>query len=195
MKGYYGRHSGTYEHGAIFPEGGGQGTIVEVPGVEIWDVLGSGANGIVFGANDSLGRDVVIKVYPPRVDRAEAVSSYSQARAEAEKISQLKHPGLSTVYSFGRLGQESLYWRETGWPYVVMEYRPGRPLKEVLPLLKGNFAARLSILRQIFDVLAYAESSGCLHGDLHGGNVLIDLPDDGSIGVSVIDFGTSALND
>jgi serine/threonine protein kinase len=176
--------------GAVFLGGEKVGT-VEVPGYEITGVVGKGANGIVFSAvHRQLGREVVIKVYPLRPDRS-GVHPYEQARSEAVKVEALKHDGLATLYEFGQLGEvDGIPGLSEGWPYCVMEHRAGKPLRDVLPDMMGDFSGRRSALRRIFDVLTYAEDRRALHGDLHTGNVLVDRYF-GTINVSVIDFGTS----
>ncbi|MEK8106541.1 phosphotransferase [Micromonospora sp. M12] len=164
---------------------------MEVPGFRITGVISSGANGIVFAAEDSLDREVVIKVYPPRLDRGGDDSPYEKAWNEARKIASLKHEGLAAVYTFGQLSGANS-WLSEEWPYCVMEYRSGIPLREALPLIADDLPFRRSALRQIFDVLEYAEARGVLHGDLHQGNVLVETWH--RVGnVSVIDFGTSVF--
>jgi serine/threonine protein kinase len=177
--------------GAVFLRGEKVGT-VEVPGYEITGVVGKGANGIVFSAVDRrLGREVVIKVYPPRLNRT-GVHPYEQARSEAVKVAALKHDGVATLYKFGQLSEvDGIPGLSEGWPYCVMEYRAGKPLRDVLPDMMGDFSGRRSALRRIFDVLTYAENRRALHGDLHVGNVLVDRYFGTIINVSVIDFGTS----
>jgi serine/threonine protein kinase len=199
MKGYIGVYKMERDVAAIFPEGGGQGMPIEIPDVRIDGVVGSGANGIVFSGLDVLDRQLAVKVYPPRLDKDRDIDEiYGQALLEARKVASLKHPAIATIYRYSTLGGDwGFYDRvtEDNWPYSVMEYRSGDPLKEVLPKLKDNVNARRSILRRIFDALAYAEARGSLHGDLHDGNVLVeayhlngrvDIAD-----VSLIDFGTS----
>jgi len=199
LKGYEPAYKEFRDSAVIFPEGGGVGTTVEIPDLRIDGIVGSGANGIVFSGVDSLDRDLVIKVYPPRLDKPDRDIDevHQQALSEAQKIASLKHPAIATVYKYGRLGQNESYgWlSDGGWPYCVMEMRPGKPLKEVLPQIRDNIEARRQILRQIFDALTYAEGRGSLHGDLHERNVLVYTPRLGSdleqLEVSVIDFGTS----
>lgn len=171
---------------------------VDIPDLRIDGVVGSGANGIVFSAYDSLDRELAVKVYPPRLDKSRDIDDvHEQAISEVRKFSSLKHSAIATVYKYGRLGQENVYgWLpDQGWPYCVMEMRPGEPLKDVLPKIRDDMEGRRLILRKIFDALTYAEERGSLHGDLHDRNILVDdwriAGDLTSLDVSVIDFGTS----
>jgi serine/threonine protein kinase len=199
LKGYAPIHKGTNDYATIFPEGGGEGIVIEIPGLRIDGVVGSGANGIVFSAWDALDRELAVKVYPPRVDKDRDIDDVrDQAMNEAQKIASLKHPAIATVYRYGWLGDEDGYssWlRGDGWPYCAMEMRGGKPLKDVLPKIEEDMEARRLVLRRIFDALAHAEERGSLHGDLHGQNVLVEAWRFGGkmniVDVSIIDFGTS----
>lgn len=197
MKGYSADHKPTNDFGVIFRDGESVGTTVEIPDVQIDGVIGSGANGIFFSAMDSLDRDVVVKVYAPRIDRDEDINEVQeQAMAEAQKIACLKHKSIATLYKYGRLDSEfgSYSWSSGGWPYFVMEYCPGQPLKEVIADMEEDLEGRRSVLHQIFDALSYAEEHGSLHGDLHAGNIMIERYPTLNINeIMVIDFGTSVF--
>ena len=80
--------------------------------------LGAGGMGEVYRAHDArLGRDVAIKVLPPR----SALSSDARARfeREARTISQLSHPHICALYDVGRQGDTD---------YLVMELLEGETL-------------------------------------------------------------------
>ena len=93
MKGYVPVYKEIYDHAVIFPEGGGEGMLVEIPDLRIDGVVGSGANGIVFSAWDALERELAVKVYPPRVDKDRDIDEvHEQAMSEARKIASLETP-------------------------------------------------------------------------------------------------------
>lgn len=164
MKDYRASHKQSTDFGVIFREGEAEGSAVEITGIRIDGVIGSGANGIVFSATDSLDRELAVKVYPPRADRdRDSRELDEQAMSESQKIASLKHDGIATVYRYGRLGDDYHGWMSDGWPYCVMEYRPGRPLREVIGGLAHELESRRSILMRIFDILGYAEKHGSLH--------------------------------
>lgn len=75
------------------------------------DLLGKGGMGGVFRAHDeSLGRDVAIKVMLKSLgDNPEFVQNF---RREAQSAAKLNHPHIAQIYSFGT---------EKGQPYIVME--------------------------------------------------------------------------
>lgn len=190
MKGYTADRSG-----AVFLDGDKVAS-VELDGYSIQEVIGSGANGIAFLVwNERLERDEVVKIYPPRVDRPDFddTERHGQAREEAAKVAGMNHPGIAQVYYLDIFWEQGIPFNSRGWPYCVMQYRAGKPLREMLPALKDDDSVRRKILRSVLEVLTHAERHHrSLHGDLHGDNVLVDIVR-GEPEVSVIDFGTSMI--
>lgn len=153
--------------------------LIKIPSVTIQELIGSGANGIVFGGFDHLGRSVAIKVWIANAGKSRTLlETQEQALLEARKVAELKHENLVTIYSADRL--------ENGWPYVVMERAPGVPLKELRDRLGTSTDLRRLIVGRVLTTLKFVEEVGVLHGDLHDGNVIVE-----SLNVKVIDFGTS----
>ncbi len=96
--------------------------------------LGEGGMGLVYLANqlELGGRDVVVKIYKREAyddltDDEIARRSYAEARFTAHS----QHQNVVTVYGIGSVGT---------WPYIVMEYLPGKNLAEI--------QAQLANLRQ-----------------------------------------------
>jgi serine/threonine protein kinase len=173
-------------------------TRIEVRDIIIKKYIGTGANALVFQGLDAIGRDVAIKVYPPRVRQEQNLEELREkAISEVRKLAQLKQTGFPTIYSLSR--------SSSGWPIVVMEYGGRRSIRDQRSqiLAKGPIYRAL-ILGGVFEVLRHAEEADILHGDVHFGNVLVD--DDIFAGahnsalkrslpsrIEVIDFGTSML--
>jgi serine/threonine protein kinase len=162
------------------------GTDISIDGIRLDRVIGSGANGFVFSAEDLwLSRPVAVKVWPPRRDRSQANSDRSdQALAEARKIAQFKNQRIASIYRVDRLSN-------SGWIYAVMEYIEGEPLANVRASLNDaqGFAVRMGYWHSVFAGLDAAERAGVYHGDLHGRNVIVRPLFDAIL----IDFGTSIL--
>ena len=66
---------------------------------QIRDRLGAGGMGTVYRATDTrLGRDVAIKVLPPRLaDDPEALARFQR---EARMLAALNHPSIATIHGF-----------------------------------------------------------------------------------------------
>jgi len=131
--------------------------------------------GVVYaGRDDSLGRQIAIKVITPAAaDDADAMARF---RLEARVLAALDHPAILPVYAYGE---------QDGEHYFVAKLVDGRPLTPKLVEAAGGFVDALPKLRPIFEALDYAHGKGVLHRDLKPGNVL--LRDDGT--PVVIDFG------
>lgn len=154
---------------------------ITIPSVRVESMLGSGANGVVFSGSDTLGRNVAVKVWLPRTGISTSMQQLQiRALSEIRKVSKLKHPNLATIYFADVL--------KNGWPYVVMERAPGKPLRALRNQLRHKVEIRQAIVGQVLRALEAAERFGIVHGDIHEGNIIVD----GSA-ATVIDFGTSLL--
>ena len=96
---------------------------------------------------------------------------------EAKSAARLSHPNVVSVYDQGRDGP---------YPYLAMEYLPGRTLRDLLGE-RGWFPPReaLAIMVPLLSGLAAAHSAGIVHRDVKPENVLI--APDGHL--KVVDFG------
>jgi tetratricopeptide (TPR) repeat protein len=141
--------------------------------------IGRGGFGVVYEAHDpELGRSVALKVLHP--GRGPDRASGDGILREAEAVARLAHPGIVTLFDFGRTGDGA---------FLVFELLRGETLAKRLgrgPILIDE-AARIA--RSVADALAHAHGSDVLHCDLKPGNVF--LCEDG--GVKVLDFGIARL--
>ncbi|WP_394428880.1 serine/threonine-protein kinase [Streptomyces sp. SGAir0957] len=148
---------------------------------ELTRELGRGGMGVVWAAYDrDQGRDVAVKLLPPRGLAAELGTLERRFLREARLTSRLKHPGIPTVHDHGS---------HEGDLYLVMDLVPGRALDAVLasdgPLPVERAA---DVTWRVADVLAYAHGEGVVHRDLKPSNLMITP--DGE--VKVLDFGVAA---
>ncbi len=141
--------------------------------------IGGGGMGEVFLARDEhLGRDVAVKLLPPRTLADE--SARRRFRKEATALSKISHPNVAIVFDFDT--QDDV-------DFLVMEFIPGRTLSEMLatgPLPEGE-VVRLGI--QLADGLAAAHGEGVVHRDLKPGNIRV-TPDQH---LKILDFGLAKL--
>jgi len=156
----------------------------ELPDFEIIRELGSGGMGVVYLARQkSLDRLVAIKVM--RGHLGSSAAEIADFRREPAKAAKLEHPNIARIHMVGS---------EAEVPYFVMEYVPGRSLKDVLtechpPAKPGgeitsthafgrpgaSYVSRVAqVVLEIADALQYSHEHGLVHRDIKPGNVLID---------------------
>jgi tRNA A-37 threonylcarbamoyl transferase component Bud32 len=153
-----------------------------LPPVGFRDVVlcGSGATSRVFRATGAGGRTVALKRLHRQLARdAEALS---RLRRELMALGKLQHPSIVPVFDVIR-------WQ--GDPTIVMDYVPGRDLKEWIASdgpLTSQEAER--ILRSLLGALHVAHGAGIVHRDVKPQNVRIAT--DGR--VVLLDFGSARLD-
>lgn len=141
--------------------------------------------GVVYLAKDPvIDRQLAIKTIRMmgllKDEREEFLKRFYQ---EAKAAGNLSHPSIVTVHDAG-------FDQETEMHYIVMEYIPGKTLKEIIqqkvPL---NYEEKALILEKIADALAYAHSKGIVHRDIKPANVIISGPES----IKITDFGIAKL--
>jgi serine/threonine-protein kinase len=132
--------------------------------------------GEVHEARDPvIGRHVAIKTISAEAGYEDTLRQ--RFEREAQSAGSLSHPNIVTVFDFGEA---------EGQLFIVMELLKGRDLKDIIasrePLTLG---ARLALMEQICDGLAFAHARQVVHRDLKPANMQV-LPD-GT--VKIMDFG------
>lgn len=149
---------------------------------EVGETIGRGGMATVYVATDRrLGRQVAIKVLKPELARDESFQERFQREAEA--VAGLNHHTITSVYDTGEIPPQQP--SDVACPYIVMEYIPGRTLRDLIR--SGELSPRESVdaMLGILDALAYSHRSGIVHRDIKPANVVI-MPDGR---VKVMDFG------
>src|SRR5215471_11688504 len=132
-------------------------------------LLGYGGSSAVFLAHNRFTNEkVAVKVFLPRstMDKQEQKNFYQRFLREAEATSELDHPNILSIYSYGQYN---------GLPYIVMPYMPGGTLSEYVtrhgPL---SLSQAQRYLEQIASALDYAHENGRVHCDVKPANILLD---------------------
>ena len=139
-------------------------------------LIGSGGMADVYQAKDQLlERTVAVKILHQQYENdTEFIGRFQR---EAKAAARITHPNIVNVYDVGVA---------EGRHYIVMEYVPGRTLKELIqergriPVLEA-----LPIARQIARALAQAHANNLVHCDIKPHNILV-MPDGN---IKVADFG------
>jgi serine/threonine protein kinase len=138
------------------------GSPIEIPHFEVLREIGSGANGTVYEARDTLlGRKVAVKIWNAR--------GRPRAQAETSKIASLNHPLVVTTHMFGMAGDH---------PYAVMELVPGSSGREWMKL-SPTVDSRVGVWSMYKQALQHLHGRGVLHGDPHLGNLIVYEVGDG----------------
>lgn len=174
--------------------------------------LGGGGMGVVYLARqESLGRDVALKLIRP--EQMFFPGARERFRREVETVARLAHPGIVPIYTVGEEG---------GIPFFAMERIVGCSLADVIEHLQGEplaqlagaafdraiaartgdattqapaalFAGRwpeacLRIVREVADALEHVHRRSVLHRDVKPSNIMLTR----SGRVMLVDFGLSS---
>jgi hypothetical protein len=157
-----------------------QGVKPTLPGYEMLEVLGRGGMGEVWRSRQlSLGREVAVKILPPRL--AKDPEFIARFEKEAAALAALSHPNIIQIIDRGVAGEHYFF---------VMEYVAGRSLREVMahhPLAPQD---ALKVVAQICRAIECAHDKQIIHRDLKPENILVDPRGL----VKVADFGLAGMH-
>ena len=141
--------------------------------------LGEGGMGSVYEAEHvQLGRRVAIKLLHEH--HTTSLDLRARFEREARMLSQLRHPNVVTITDFGI---------DEGKPFLVMDMLSGRDLASMMKAGRVAPERAIGIVRQILRGVAHAHARGLVHRDLKPHNIMIEVLEDGSDHVTVLDFG------
>jgi len=105
------------------------------------------------------------------------------ARFERERqiLAELRHPHIAQLLDGGETAD--------GMPYFALEYIDGRPITEYADAIAADVDARLRLLIEVAEALAYAHRRNVIHRDIKPSNILVSA--DGH--VKLLDFGIAKL--
>ncbi len=148
-----------------------------VEGYSITTILGTGASGIVYEAQQhEPKRMVAIKVL-----RAGAMGNDDRARfqREAETLANLEHQNVATVHAVGTT--------DDGSPWMSMELIDGQRLDDSMKNKKSKDVVAMMLL--ISDAVCAAHKKNIVHRDLKPANILVGKDNQ----PRVLDFGVARI--
>ncbi len=141
--------------------------------------LGRGGMGRVYKAYDTiLDRVVVLKLLNASLMASKG--SRSRLLREARLASALDHPNICTIYEITEADDQY---------FIVMQYVPGKILRQVIGGRPLKTESLLSISLQVGDALATAHARGIIHRDVKSANIIITPRGQ----VKVLDFGLAKV--
>ncbi|MEM9826147.1 MAG: serine/threonine-protein kinase [Planctomycetota bacterium] len=148
-------------------------------GYQVERLLGRGGMGAVYlGRQQSLDREVAIKVLPPEV--ASRPGFKERFAREGRLLAKLSHPHIVGVHDVIVVGPYAM---------LVMELVDGATLRDVMSEGKLSPAEALEIIPHLCDALAYAHRRGVIHRDIKPENLLFD----GDGRIKIADFGLAKM--
>jgi eukaryotic-like serine/threonine-protein kinase len=144
-------------------------------------LIDTGGMGAVYLAERLIGgvpQRVALKVLAPRFAGASFLERF---RREQHILASLDHPHITRLLDAG-VGAE-------GEPYLVMEYVEGIHIDRYCDARHLDVSARISLLIEVAEAIAYAHRNLVVHLDLKPSNILVTQ--EGV--VKVLDFGASKL--
>ena len=166
------------------------------PQLELLELVGKGGMGAVYKARQKqLDRIVALKILPPGIGNDPAFAE--RFTREAKALAKLNHPGIVTLYEFGRadlpippIGKTAPPHRPaTGQFYFLMEFVDGVNLRQLMHAARISAHEALAIVPQICDALQFAHDQGIVHRDIKPENILMDRRGR----VKVADFGLAKI--
>lgn len=149
---------------------------------KVGEIIGRGGMATVhLGEDVRLGRRVAIKVLRPEL--AADDTFHERFQREAHAVASLNHHSIVSIYDTGEIKPVSP--DGVVRPYIVMEYVPGKTLRELM--FDHGIAPRQAIeyMLGILDALSFSHRAGIVHRDIKPANVKVTP--DGT--VKVMDFG------
>ncbi len=151
-------------------------------------ILGEGTFATAWRAQQiGTERKAVVKIAHPHLVQGEH-RKIVEARfaSEFKAASEVQHPCLVTVYTWGKVEQHL--------PAIVMEYLPGKTLAQVLhkraPL---PMSTCLKLAGRLASALVAVHEAGIVHRDVSPNNIILWRTKQGQVSCKLLDFGVAHL--
>jgi serine/threonine protein kinase len=163
------------EESGSFAAGPAPGTLPQIDGYEILELIGQGGMGVVYKARQfGLNRIVAIKMILSGVNASP--QELKRFRSEAEAVARLAHPNIVQIFEIGE---------QNTCPYLTLEYVPGGSLAQQIEGVPLPPRRAADLVLALAKGIQHAHDRGIVHRDLKPGNVLIHA--DGT--PKIADFG------
>ena len=161
-----------------------------VPGYRILDLIGRGAMGVVYRA-EQLDLEKIVALKTILISNVHDPTIAARFEREAKALARLQHPNIVQALNFGK--HEGRY-------YFAMEYVPGLTCEQALRGVGMMPASRTwPIVRQVASGLMHALRQNLIHRDIKPANLLLLPPPEGSSeateAVKIADFGLAMFAD
>lgn len=145
----------------------------------ILELLGEGGMGEVYKAErrHPIKQTVAVKIIKLGFDSREIAARFE---SERQALAMMDHPSIARVVDAGAT--------ETGRPFFVMDYVPGRPITQFCDENRLSISDRLKLFGDVCEAIGHAHTKAIIHRDIKPSNVMAYLQD-GKPAVKVIDFG------
>lgn len=152
--------------------------------LEFLEVIGSGANGLIYKVRHPLlDKVVAVKMLHSHLVSDQAVMRFHR---EAKAASNLSHPNIIVIHDFGV--------SKHGQPFMIMDYVEGQTLAARIdkqgPMPVGY---AIPIFTQICDALQHAHDKGVLHRDIKPNNMMLTDLDRDIPTLKILDFGLAKV--
>ena len=145
------------------------------------DEIGRGGMGVVLRAERADGayrQEIALKLIDGKAVRADQHALFVRER---QMLAELEHPNIVRLLDGGELPE--------GQPWFALELVRGESIDSYVKSHALPIAARVDLLIDVANAIAYAHRQLVIHRDLKPANVLVDA--DGR--VKLLDFGISGL--
>lgn len=152
--------------------------------LEFLEVIGSGANGVIYKVRHPLlDKVVAVKMLHSHLVSDQAVMRFHR---EAKSASNLSHPNIIIIHDFGV--------SKHGQPFMIMDYVEGQTLADFIDK-NGPMpvAIGIPIFTQLCDALQHAHDKGVLHRDIKPNNMMLTDLDREIPTLKILDFGLAKV--
>ena len=137
--------------------------VIDVPGYEILEKVGSGGMASVYrGRRRADGQVVALKI--PMEQYVADAKFIRRFHREAEVAQRLDHDNIVHTYEHGSIGAKH---------YMVMEYVDGRSLENLIEASELDIGLSIDIMQLVVDALQHIHSAGIIHRDIKPANIMI----------------------